>query len=270
MRSHMRICRSGIHRRWVMDDRQCVDARTCGSFPSICKSHCTWADGTSALCSFRQSVDGDFPDTCSRTRGLPRSQEEAKQTWKTEGRQSRGRRGESKSQETAESQTCSKSKGCLEPSRLRGGSRLKDATTVGATSQAETLPGLVSQNQLQEVKVPGAKVSTFSGRGILQPLLRHLRRSRCRLGAFARSFTNLPFSFKHVEGTGFSRSCFPMPLPYPEVLQEGSQDDSAAGCRKRGMNAAVIVLNFLFLGRPHRASSDMGAGNGSVESSGRS
>ena len=54
--------------------------------------------------------------------------------------------------------------------------------------------------------------------------------------------------------------CFPMPLPYPEVLQEGSHMDSETGCRKRGMNALVIVLNFLALGRPHRASSDMGVG----------
>lgn len=125
---------------------------------------------------------------------------------------------------------------------------------------AEAPPLSVSQNQQHDVKVPGAKASTFSGRGILQSLLRHLRRSKCRLGSFTRSFTNLPFSPKYIGDTGLSRSCFPMPLPYPEVLQEGSHMDSETGCRKRGMNALVIVLNFLALGRPHRASSDMGVG----------
>ena len=136
----------------------------------------------------------------------------------------------------------------------------KPDADVGFLPPAEATPDGVSQNQQHGLKVPGAGASTFSGRSVLQSLLRHLRRSKCRLGAFSRSFTNLPFSFKHVEGTGSDRRCFPMPLPYPEVLQESCAGDTAKDCRKRGLNAAIIVLNFLFLGRPHKASTDMGVG----------
>ena len=204
-------------------------------------------------------MDGDFPDPRSGARCLSGGQTQTGEEWKERRQRRQGRGPQAKG--PSESQAESQEQSCPGPVRLGCSSSLTNPTSdVRPCLPAEAQPDGVSQNQLHELKVPGAKASTFSGRGILQSLLRHLRRSSCRLGSFSRSFTNLPFSFKYVEGTGSTRRCFPIPLPYPEVLQEGRSGDAASNCRKCGLNAAIIVMNFLFLGRPHRASSDMGVG----------
>ena len=67
-----------------------------------------------------------------------------------------------------------------------------------------------------------ANASTFTGRGVLQGLLRHLLRSRCRLGAFARSLLAWQFAPSTEEVTG-SAELFPFPLPYPEVFQSSME-----------------------------------------------
>ena len=105
--------------------------------------------------------------------------------------------------------------------------------------------------------MPGASASTYSGRAILLSLPRHLLRGRCRLGAFCRSFLHGVPTGELFSGTGdkaSSRRGFPMPVPYPEAFKRLADDSgSALLAQKRGVNCVVMVLNFLYLGRPRVA-----------------
>ena len=98
------------------------------------------------------------------------------------------------------------------------------------------------------IHVPGSNASTFTGRGVLQGLLRHLLRSRCRLGAFARSLLAWQFAPSTEEVTG-SAELFPLPLPYPEVFQSSMECFDKRNTLKKGTVAIVIGLNYLFLHR---------------------
>ena len=98
------------------------------------------------------------------------------------------------------------------------------------------------------IHVPGSNASTFSGRGVLQGLLRHLLRSRCRLGAFARSLLAWQFAAPTEEATG-PAELFPLPLPYPEVFQSSMECFGKRDALKKGTVAIVIGLNYLFLHR---------------------
>ena len=98
------------------------------------------------------------------------------------------------------------------------------------------------------IHVPGSNASTFTGRGVLQGLLRHLLRSRCRLGAFARSLLAWQFAPSTEEVTG-PAELFPLPLPYPEVFQSSMERFDKRNTLKKGTVAIVIGLNYLFLHR---------------------
>eukprot|EP00438_Fugacium_kawagutii_P022352 Skav233118 [mRNA] locus=scaffold1342:395006:405928:- [translate_table: standard] len=99
------------------------------------------------------------------------------------------------------------------------------------------------------IGLPSAKASTFSGRRILHSLLRHLLRSRCRLGAFARSFVAQQLAHP-TEDVTVPAELFPMGLPYPEVFKKKNRDADSAFPLKKGVTAVVMVLNYLHLGRP--------------------
>ena len=67
------------------------------------------------------------------------------------------------------------------------------------------------------IRVPGARASTYVGRSVLNSFLRHLMRSRSRVGAFARSFCCQTFDRAMAHDTAF-RGWFPVPIPYPKAL----------------------------------------------------
>ena len=106
------------------------------------------------------------------------------------------------------------------------------------------------------IRVPGARASTYVGRSVLNSFLRHLMRSRSRVGAFARSFCCQTFDRAMTHDTAF-RGLFPVPLPYPEALCRGARDDARRLCEKRAICAVVIVLNYLHLGRPRECSKEL-------------
>ena len=106
------------------------------------------------------------------------------------------------------------------------------------------------------IHIPGAGASTFRGHAILQSLLRHLLKSKCRLGSFARSFVAQQLNHSKSSGTACSE-LFPMPLPYPEALQSKTREADLKAARKKSVNAIVIVLNYLHLGRPRSFAAEM-------------
>ena len=109
--------------------------------------------------------------------------------------------------------------------------------------------GLMQVSRSPQIHLPGARASTYSGFGLLQSLLRHMLRGRCRLGGFARSFVAMHFACQEA-GMTAKPELFPMPAPYPEVLLKKSSAQDARMARKKGVVAIVIVLNFLHLNRP--------------------
>ena len=102
-----------------------------------------------------------------------------------------------------------------------------------------------------EIRVPGALATTVHGINVVQSMLRHVLKAKCRLGSFARSFVAQQLKPQQRRGTACS-DLFPMPLPYPEVLvkQRCKMSDSQ-DARKKSVDCIVIVLNYLHLGRPH-------------------
>ena len=106
------------------------------------------------------------------------------------------------------------------------------------------------------IRVPGARASTYVGRSVLNSFLRHLMRSRSRVGAFARSFCCQTFDRAMTHDTAF-RGLFPVPIPYPEALCRGARDDARRLCEKKAICAVVIVLNYLHLGRPRECSKEL-------------
>lgn len=102
---------------------------------------------------------------------------------------------------------------------------------------------------MSPIKLPGSGASQVSGQGILNSLLRHLLCGRCRLGGFARSFGNLQQAVDSAQQTGSSRCIFPCPLPYPEVFRKAERQ-SRELARKRGLTSLIIVLNYLYCGKP--------------------
>lgn len=120
---------------------------------------------------------------------------------------------------------------------------------VDGSDKAGSCPFPESVSQPSLIKVPGSDVSTFSGQGVLQSLLRHVLSSRCRLGGFARSMV-LPQQAAEVDQqTSRHRALFPMPLPFPEALCKCAEPRGGIA-RKKGICALVVVLNFLHLGKP--------------------
>lgn len=109
------------------------------------------------------------------------------------------------------------------------------------------MPCKVDSQSVSGIKVPGSGASHVTGQGILNSLLRHLLCGRCRLGGFARSFGSGLF-----QQTGFSKSIFPCPLPYPEVFRKCERQTRDLSL-KRGMTSLIIVLNFLYCGKPRSA-----------------
>eukprot|EP00435_Cladocopium_sp_Y103_P047846 s453_g14.t1 len=116
------------------------------------------------------------------------------------------------------------------------------------SEEAETEGG-GQESRPNEIHVPGSDASTFSGRGILQSMLRHLLRSRCRLGAFSRSLLAWQFALPTAGVTGLAE-LFPLPVPYPEVFDSKPARCDKRSTLKKGVVAVVIVLNYLYLNRP--------------------
>lgn len=111
------------------------------------------------------------------------------------------------------------------------------------------LPEPQFHSRSRPTKVPGASASTYSGSSIFQSLLRHLLSSKSRLGGFARSFVTWHLAHRISDGTA-SFELFPLPCPYPEVFWRKSAEEDKRLSLKKGVVAAIIILNYLHYNRP--------------------
>ena len=127
---------------------------------------------------------------------------------------------------------------------------MKFDDNVEVAAKAGQLP--LDGDSRPSIQLPGSRAPVFHGRKLLKCCWRFLLRGRCRLSSFARSFVARRFDQCDATGTA-ARNVFPMPLPYPEVLREGSAEDSLRGAIKRWVCGLVVCLNYLFLGRPRSA-----------------
>ncbi|CAE7507505.1 unnamed protein product [Symbiodinium necroappetens] len=119
----------------------------------------------------------------------------------------------------------------------------------GNEGQGEDAPG----DGPPGVKVPGAGAPTIRVAALVNSLPRKVLDSSCSFSSFFAGLCRKPQ--KNAEVTS---SFWPMPLPYPEVIQSGS---GGGGCwSKRLVNLAVAVMNWLHLGRPRCAPSGLEAG----------
>ena len=114
---------------------------------------------------------------------------------------------------------------------------------------------VIDISQSGGIHLPGSRACTYVGQSQFHSLLRQLTSAKCRLGSFARSFCCRHFN-RDRHGTAF-KSLYPMPLPYPEALARGNSDRGDVLSLKRGVCSVVIVLNFVFLGRPRHCSEEL-------------
>ena len=124
----------------------------------------------------------------------------------------------------------------------------KAAGVVSSTGPSQPEP----PSQSEFIRVPGATASTYSGRAVIQSLFRSLRRGRCRLSGYARSFAALRFDHQ-IAGATNSQEMFPIPLPYPEIFEAGRRMRAEDEARKKGATAVLIILNYLHRDRPREA-----------------
>ena len=126
-------------------------------------------------------------------------------------------------------------------------------------------PHAVGSND-DSIRVPGARASSFSGRVFFNKLTRFLMNSRSGLGSFARSSVGLSRASSFVRSTTDEAELlrgrgFPIPLPYPEALRKKWFSTPEVVARKKFLNAAICVLNFLHLGRPAVCPPNLNVGN---------
>ena len=112
----------------------------------------------------------------------------------------------------------------------------------------------------EEIRVPGAKAGTYSGRSLFNSFMRFIFQSKSGLGRFARSLTGRLFCPGNAGHSETCYECFPMPLPYPEVFRKGWRAESSEVARKKGINALVLILNYLHLGQPASAPEEIAFG----------
>eukprot|EP00435_Cladocopium_sp_Y103_P068139 s66_g31.t1 len=186
-------------------------------------------------------------------------QEETGERQRTDQRSQRERRRTAKSKtkgkEQGESRERQEGPRCDSPRRggqcggLRSYEHLCGETGPGAEG--------VTNSRSASIHVPGSSASTFSGRGVLQSLLRHMMKGRCRLGSFSRSLLARQFAQSTSAETG-QKEIFPMPLPYPEVFLAKDQAEDDRCTRKKAVVAVVITLNYLFLNRAKEVGDALG------------
>ena len=182
------------------------------------------------------------------------NKEEARGQVKPRQERSTWRRGRpSKSQSQGEGQ--SKVEGPEGWSRRSGGVKMEVCEEEAAKAGQ---PPLIDHSQ-PSIHLPGSRAPVFHGRKLLKSCLRYILKGKCRLSSFARSFVARRFDQSDPFGTA-CRSVFPMPLPYPEILREGSLEDSLKGSVKRWVCGVVICLNYLYLGRPRSAGREVWLG----------
>lgn len=106
--------------------------------------------------------------------------------------------------------------------------------------------GCLGDDSTKKVVVPGARAPTVKVPGLFNSMPRLLTKYGDKLGRFLHSFlSNMPWSREETLSLG---PLWPIPAPYPEVF--GKVAAFNATWRKRRTTLQVLVLSWLYLGRP--------------------
>ena len=107
-------------------------------------------------------------------------------------------------------------------------------------------PGDLVEDGTKKVVIPGSRAPTVKVPGLLNSMLRLLLKYTDKLSGFLHSFlSNEPQLRAGASSLG---PLWPLPVPYPEVFGHGPAFRSS--WRKRRVALQVVVLNWLYLGRP--------------------
>ncbi len=243
-----------LHRRRELAASQFPAARTSTAIPRVFPAPASHSAGATTYSSGRSEMDRSPVGTSQGGRGLHRIKEEAR--WKGSTDEDQGRGGSSSKGEGEGKVQSGAREGQEERGRSWGGKhqhhwQLGEEKAAGVVASTGP-PPLDNHSQSEFIKVPGATASTFSGRAVIQSLFRSLRRGRCRLSGYARSFAALRFDHWIPRGTS-TQEMFPIPLPYPEIFEAGKRMRTEVEIRKKGVTAVLIVLNYLHRDRPREA-----------------
>ena len=257
LRSPGKCRRPSQHRPGLLGDFKCFPPGGSSSISAVCPPSTAESSGAAIQHSLRQPLGRYLSGSSQRSRFIRRCKEEVewedKSSSQSQGRQRRGCAGKGK----GPCREGCKGEGQSGQHRSRGGGSVK---FEGEEESAKVGPApSYRHSQPDSIHFPGAAAPVFHGRRMMHSFLRHILKGRCRLSSFARSFVSRRFDRNNVSGTA-TRNVFPMPLPYPEVLRTGENDQSSNGARKRWLCALTICLNYLFLGRPRSADNEIWVG----------
>ena len=108
------------------------------------------------------------------------------------------------------------------------------------------MTGSAVGGKVDEVKVPGARAPSINVPALVNSMTRLVMKYGSKLSSFVRSIlTANPGS--EVQ-SAHSRVLWPIPVPYPEIFRGG--EGGASVWKKRRVCLQVLVLDWLFLGRP--------------------
>ena len=96
---------------------------------------------------------------------------------------------------------------------------------------------------------PGARAPPVKPAELWSEFFLSLSRAKCSLSSFFHSFRLLPRAERGpscTTGASQSKRIWPMPLPYPEQLLPYAERDE----ERLGVDAVILVLDWLFLGQP--------------------
>ena len=246
---------SSSRRQRLMADQSGGHVGSSGPLSCLRESPASLSPRFATQCSPGYTVDGAFHQPHSRDGQLPGVEEETRQAQCCE----QGEGGEARSQTKAKGQ----GKKQRRRKELLGGRNGGGVNASGSyehyDSACKLSEGFQKSSTVSSkddsIRVPGSKASEFSGRVFFNKLMRFLMNSRSGLGSFARSSVGLARTASLMSGaTGEAEKLlgrgFPIPLPYPEALRKKWFSTPEDVARKKFLNSAICVLNFLHLGRP--------------------
>ena len=152
---------------------------------------------------------------------------------------------------------------------LRQPSESAQPPAAASPDAAASLPASFSQSaQPSSEQGPGARAPTVKPAEIWSEFFLSLSRAKCSLSSFFHSIRLLPRTERGPPGTSRASQggrIWPMPLPFPEQLTPGCARDPDA----LGLNAVILVLDWLFLGQPVSARKDLRLSLGETLTSGQ-
>ena len=113
-----------------------------------------------------------------------------------------------------------------------------------------------SPSESASCKVPGSSASSICPAALWRALPRIFFSGRNSFSSFARSQTFIKPTSTSCGFTSSSSPLWPMRLPYPGAFKSGWSDtayDSEENALQKAVNLAVLLLNWLALGRPKHA-----------------